>query len=102
MLYTATDRRAIISAKPFIEGPLMRIGDVICSLLTLFTAWLVVRQGWPSWWEELLMILPCFALVLLWWLLVRQAGHDYQRYSAALACSPDQLADGGSLRDMSG
>lgn len=87
VLYTATDRSAIISAKPFIEGPLMRIGDVICSLLTLSIAWLVARQGWPSWWEELLMILPCFAVVLLWWLLVRQAGHDYRRYSTALAGS---------------
>ena len=106
VLYTATDRRAIISAKPFIEGPLMRIGDVICSLLTLFTAWLVVRQGWPSWWEELLMILPCFALVLLWWILVRQAGHDYQRYSAALACSVEptgtvQLRDQANTLELS-
>ena len=91
MLYTATDRHAIVSAKPFIEGPLMRIGDVLCSLLTIGTSWLVARQGWPSSYQEVLMVAPCALIVACWWVLVRRAGRAYQGSCQRLVTKADEV-----------
>lgn len=74
MLYTGTDREAILQAKPFIEGPLMRLGDVFCSLLTIFSGLTVARLGWAKAWEEWLIVLPCALALICWWVLVRRAG----------------------------
>ncbi len=74
MLYTSTDREAIIQAKPFIEGPLMRFGDVFCSLLTIFSGLAVARLGWDKSWQEWLIVLPCALALVCWWVLVRRAG----------------------------
>lgn len=74
MLYTTTDREAILQAKPFIEGPLMRLGDVLCSLLTLLSGLVVARLGWAQSWEEWLIVLPCAIALSCWWVLVRRAG----------------------------
>ncbi|MBX3166168.1 MAG: hypothetical protein KF760_02105 [Candidatus Eremiobacteraeota bacterium] len=74
MLYTGTDREAILQAKPFIEGPLMRLGDVFCSLLTILSGLVVARLGWAKSWEEWLIVLPCALALICWWVLVRRAG----------------------------
>lgn len=74
MLYTDTDRDAIIQAKPFIEGPLMRLGDVVCSLLTICSGLVVAQAGWAQIWGEWLMVLPCTLALICWWVLVRRAG----------------------------
>lgn len=102
ILYTATDRRAIIDAKPFIEGPLMRLGDVLTALLSLGATWLVVRLGWPRAREELLMVIPCSLVVMVWWVLVRQAGRAYDALRASGAddaheADPQHLGDGGEF-----
>ena len=85
MLYTSTDREAIIQAKPFIEGPLMRLGDVLCSLLTILSGLAVAGLGWAQSWEEWLIVLPCAAALICWWVLVRRAGQAYQQRQALLA-----------------
>lgn len=74
MLYTSTDREAIIQAKPFIEGPLMRLGDVFCSLLTIISGLAVARMGWAKSWEEWLIVFPCVVALTCWWVLVGRAG----------------------------
>ena len=78
MLYTDTDREAIIQAKPFIEGPLMRLGDVVCSLLTIVSSVVVAQLGWAQSWEEWLIVLPCVLALFCWWALVRRAGRLFQ------------------------
>lgn len=83
ILYTSTDRQAIIEAKPIIEGPLMRAGDVICALMTLVSAWWVAHGGLPEEWQAWLLIAPTLALVLLWLVLVRQAGKAYEAQSVS-------------------
>lgn len=103
ILYTATDRQAIIGAKPVIEGPLMRIGDVLTALLSLGAQGLVLYLGWPAAREELLMVTPCCLVVVLWWILVRQAGVAYEASRVftdaddAHDADPQDLADGGDL-----
>lgn len=82
MLYTSTDREAIIQAKPFIEGPLMRLGDVFCSVLTILSGLTVARLGWARSWEEWLIVLPCALALCGWWVLVRRAGKAYQERGA--------------------
>lgn len=82
MLYTSTDREAIIQAKPFIEGPLMRLGDVLCSLLTILSGLTVARMGWTRSWEEWLIVLPCAVALICWWVLVRRAGQANQQLLA--------------------
>lgn len=78
MLYTSTNREAIIQAKPFIEGPLMRLGDVFCSLLTILSGLTVAYLGWAKTWEEWLIVLPCALALVSWWIMVRRAGRKYQ------------------------
>lgn len=78
MLYTATSRSAIVKGKPFIEGPLMRFGDVFCAVLTLSTAALVARAGWKQDWADYLTLGCCFAFTLFWWRAVRRAGSAYR------------------------
>ena len=59
MLYSHCDSRSLLQAKPIIEGPCMRLGDVLCALFSLG----LVVFAWPS----ELTLLPVAALVLLWW-----------------------------------
>jgi hypothetical protein len=59
MLYSHCDSQATITAKPIIEGPCMRLGDVLCALVGL----LLVALGWRA---ELSLVLVG-GLVLLWW-----------------------------------
>ena len=93
MLYTGTDRSAIIQAKPFIEGPLMRIGDMFCSVLTICSGLVVAGMGWARSWEEWLIVLPCASALICWWLLVRQAGSAYQARAAKLDTEPQETAE---------
>jgi hypothetical protein len=78
ILYSATDRVSLLQAKPVIEGPLMRLGDVIFSTESILVVAAVAHFGWSPAWIERLMVAPCFIAVSVWWLLVRQAGRAYQ------------------------
>ncbi|MFN8609246.1 MAG: hypothetical protein U0931_17040 [Vulcanimicrobiota bacterium] len=89
ILYSATDRASLLQAKPVIEGPLMRLGDVIFSTESILVAGAVTTFGWSPEWVERLMVAPCFIAVSVWWILVRQAGGAYQKHSLASTCASD-------------
>ncbi|MBN9413849.1 hypothetical protein ABS71_13560 [bacterium SCN 62-11] len=78
ILYSATDRVSLLQAKPVIEGPLMRLGDVIFSTESIVVGGAVAYFAWPLPWIERLMVAPCFLAVAAWWILVRRAGQAYQ------------------------
>ncbi len=78
ILYSATDRTSLLQAKPVIEGPLMRLGDVIFSTESIVVGAAVSYFAWPAQWIEWLMVAPCFLAVACWWTLVRRAGQKYE------------------------
>lgn len=67
LLYTATDQDTKFKYKPLIEGPGMRIGDLLANLAILTAIALGARLGWPkqvSYWLILLLML----VVIMFWL----------------------------------
>ena len=88
VLYTATPRPLLMQAKPFIEGPLMRLGDVLCALIMLGCAGAVQLAGRPSEDGAALMVLLCLAVVLYWWWQVGKAGRTCQPLLSGSDTSP--------------
>lgn len=77
VLYTCTDSATLMRAKPIIEGPIMRLGDVICAVLTLVVAAL---QG-----GDALALMPCLVAGLLWWFQMRGVAFNLRRRLATCA-----------------
>lgn len=68
ILYTATSRETKFKHKPLIEGPGLRLGDVVAALLKLAT------QG-----AERLFLLLSAGLVTWWLVSIRSTGREYDR-----------------------
>lgn len=107
MLYTVTSREAIVKAKPFIEGPLMRFGDVFCAILMFSARWVASILGHPEEWGYQFVLGMTALLVLNWWHLIRQGGSRYSSRSHGMIQGVENardshahdLADHGELPD---
>ncbi len=83
VLYTAAPRSMLMQAKPFIEGPLMRLGDVLCAVITLACAGLIRGLGRAHGEAAMLMVALCWGTILYWWWQVGRAGQAYQHLLSA-------------------
>lgn len=77
LLYTTTDQDTKFKYKPLIEGPGMRIGDLLANLAILAAIALGARLGWP-WQASYWLILILMLVVIMFWLRAAyQAGKEF-------------------------
>ena len=79
VLYTVTSTDAKYKIKPLIEGPVMRSGDMVASVVSLGCAATVHLLNWPTQYKDYLYLVFCSACVLVWLREISWAGREYER-----------------------
>lgn len=79
ILYTATDEETLFRFKPMIEGPCMRAGDVISSILKLCVQFLALTFAFSEFAELNLFLAVIIAMALVWLRCTWLAGREYDR-----------------------
>lgn len=78
LLYTITTDETKFKQKPLIEGPIMRLGDVSASLLTLGMGTLLVGfMGFRQSWSENVYWTVVVLIGMGWWWIIWGAGRTY-------------------------
>ncbi|HIB68248.1 MAG TPA: hypothetical protein EYO33_24930 [Phycisphaerales bacterium] len=79
ILYTATDEETLFRFKPMIEGPCMRGGDVISSILKLSVQFIAVTLALSAGAELNLFLAITISVLLVWLRFTWLAGKEYDR-----------------------
>ena len=77
VLYTASDEETKFKYKPLIEGPGMRLGDVLAATLAILLKHLAARAGWADRTEQHVLLAAVFVMVLVWLRAAYLAGLEY-------------------------
>lgn len=77
VLYTASDEETKFKYKPLIEGPGMRLGDVLAATLAILLKHLAARAGWADRTEQQLLLAAVFVMVMVWLRAAYLAGLEY-------------------------
>lgn len=79
ILYTATTEETKFKHKPLIEGPIMRVGDVSASIMSITVLGLAGQAGLPDAWRDRIFLCFTFVLTLIWWRAIRASGRIYEQ-----------------------
>lgn len=77
VLYTASDEETKFKYKPLIEGPGMRLGDVLAATLAIALRHLAGMMGWSERSEQHLLLAAVFLMVAVWLRAAYLAGLEY-------------------------
>ena len=77
ILYCATDEETLFRFKPMIEGPGMRTGDVLSSLLKLFVGVLTTGLALSEFYSTKLFLLITMLVLIAWIRVAWLAGKEY-------------------------
>ncbi len=83
VLYSATNRDTKFKFKPLIEGPGMRTGDIVASVLMLLTGGLAVLIGLGTEAGEIAFRVITLIVITIWAKAVTQAGREFDKERVA-------------------
>lgn len=93
ILYAATDEETLFRFKPMIEGPCMRAGDVVSSILKLSVAAVALKMMLSDTAEIYLFLVVTIVILLIWLRCAWLAGKEYDFQRKAQLSSPPNEDD---------
>jgi ATP/ADP translocase len=78
VLYTVTSTEEKYRIKPMIEGPCMRLGDMVASVVSLTCAAIVKQSALPTIYKDYMYLVFCSICVVVWLRAIWAAGKEYR------------------------